>query len=79
MHYKWKRGYARDTMTDRRKKRAHGVRNRKRARLTVLLAELSLAWLLLAPVSKPEPSAPCGVEANVLIERIGPKGTSAVA
>jgi multidrug efflux pump subunit AcrA (membrane-fusion protein) len=43
----------------------------------VVLTELSLAWLLLAPGYNPERSGPCGVEARVWIERIGPKGTSA--
>ena len=42
------------------------------------LSETLLAWLLLAPGLTPEASETCGVEAKVLIERIGPKGTSAV-
>jgi len=32
---------------------------------------------VLAPRLSPELSGPCGVEAKVLIERIGPQGTSA--
>jgi hypothetical protein len=36
-----------------------------------------LAWVALAPSQKAGSSAPCGVEAKVSIERIGPNGTSA--
>ena len=36
-----------------------------------------LAWMVLAPSYMGELSAPCGVEAKVSIERIGPQGTSA--
>ena len=64
-------------MNEQRKKRARRVRSRTRGRLAVLLAEMSLAGLLLAPGYVREPSVACGVEAKVLIERIGPKGTSA--
>jgi hypothetical protein len=55
------------------------ARSRRPNRLAVLLTELTLAWLVLAPRYSPELSGPCGVEAQVLIERIGPQGTSAGA
>jgi len=64
-------------MIDLRKKRGRLSRRRRPGRLAVLLTELSLAWMVLAPSYMGELSAPCGVEAKVSIERIGPQGTSA--
>ncbi len=58
-------------------KRADSARRRRLGRLAVLLTELTLAWVVLAPGYTGELSAPCGVEAKVSIERIGPQGTSA--
>jgi hypothetical protein len=54
-------------------------RHRRSSRITLMLTEMLLAWLMLAPGLTPGWSETCGVEAQVLIERIGPKGTSAVA
>jgi hypothetical protein len=58
-------------------KRAWTVRHRRPGRLAVLLTEMTLAWLVLAPGSTRTVSAPFGIEAQVSVERIGPQGTSA--
>jgi hypothetical protein len=54
-----------------------GVRNSMTRRSVFVRLPYPLAWLVLAPGYSPELSGPCGVEAQVLIERIGPQGTSA--
>ena len=58
-------------------KRAELARCRGRDRLAILRAALSLAWLVLALGNPRTLGPPCGGEAKVSIERIGPQGTSA--
>ena len=57
--------------------RAVSARSRWRSRIAVLLTELTLACVVLASGYTWELSAPCGVEAKVSIERVGPQGTPA--
>jgi hypothetical protein len=59
-------------MNKQRKKRALGARGRRLGQVAALLTGLVLAWMALAPSNTGERSAPCGVEANLSIERMGP-------